>query len=348
MRKSLIPFAVSVAAIAMATGAAAQMRLISDGPQIELRDLAARVVVTPEDRSDIDIKVRYGKAKVPALMISQRGNVTVLNGHLSGTSPRTSLTIHFDEETIQSGQVFISGMGKVKIDDLPLVFVRVPNNAVVKDNAYTLGHMKPSRSLDMIMHGSGQWTVEPVSGPLNIINSGAGDISVSTAGDTIVDNMGSGDINIQSVRRLKLTQTGSGSFAAQNGTDVEIFNQGSGDVGLINARSVKAKMNGSGDLSLGNVMNGLTLVNNGSSDVSVQKIAGPVSLSLAGSGDVDIAGGHIPGFVLRGSGSGDVAFGGTAGTVNIDANGPGDISIMKATGPVITKVNGSGEMFIGQ
>ncbi|ESQ86882.1 hypothetical protein ABAC460_21940 [Asticcacaulis sp. AC460] len=346
MRKYLIPFAASAVAIAVATGAAAQMRLISDGPQIELRDLAARVVVTPEDRSDIDIKVRYGKAKVPALMVSQRGNVTVLNGHLSGG--RGLAHIEFDEEDLARGQVVIAGMGKVKIDDLPLVFVRVPNNAVVKDAALTVGHVKPSLSLDMIMSGGGQWTVEPVAGPLNIINSGSGDISLSTAGDAIIDNTGSGDIDVQSVRRLKLTQTGSGGFSAQNSLDVEIFNQGSGDVQVMSARSVKAKMNGSGDLSLGNVMNGLTLVNTGSSDVSVQKIAGPVSLSLAGSGDVDIAGGHIPGFVMRGSGSGDVAFGGIAGTVNIDANGPGDISIMKATGPVITKVNGSGEMYIGQ
>jgi len=347
MRNPLIPFAVSVIAITLATDAAAQMRLISDGPQIELRDLAARVVVTPEDRSDIDIKVRYGKAKVPALMVSQRGNVTVLNGHLSGKGPKMSLTIRFDEGDQNRGQVFISGLGKVKVEDLPLVFVRVPNNAVVKDSGYTLGHVKPSQSLDMIMSGSGQWTVEPVAGPLNIINSGAGGISISTAGDAIVDNMGAGDIDIQSVRRLKLTQTGSGGFSAQNSLDVEVINQGSGDIDLRAARSVKAKINGSGDLSLGNVMNGLTLVNNGPSDVSVEKIAGPVSLSLSGSGDVDIAGGHIPGFVMRGSGSGDVAFGGITGTVNIDANGPGDISIMKATGPVITKVNGSGEMYIG-
>ncbi|EGF90939.1 hypothetical protein ABI_23510 [Asticcacaulis biprosthecium C19] len=346
MRKSLITFAASIVAITLATDAVAQMRLISDGPQIELRDLAARVVVTPEDRSDIDIKVRYGKAKVPTLMISQRGNVTVLNGHLSGG--KSKMNLHFNEDDLANGQVAIAGLGKVRFDDLPLIFVRVPNNAVVKDAALTVGHVKPSRSLDMIMSGAGSWTVEPVSGPLNIINSGAGDISVSTAGDSIIDNMGSGDINVQSVRKLKLTQTGSGGFSAHNSQDVEIFNQGSGDVEVLNARSVKAKMNGSGDLTLGNVMNGLTLVNNGSSDVSVQKIAGPVSLSLAGSGDVDIAGGHIPGFVMKGSGSGDVAFGGIAGTVNIDANGPGDISIMKATGPVITKVNGSGEMYIGQ
>lgn len=333
---------VSVVAITLATDAAAQMRLISEGPQIELRDLAARVVVTPEARSDIDIKVRYGKVKVPTLMVSQRGDVTVLNGQLSRSGHRTRMS----DESNQ--YVFITGFGRVKIEDLPLVFVRVPNNAVVKDSAHTVGHIKTSQSLDIIMSGTGQWTVEPITGPLNIINSGPGDIRLTTSGDAIIDNMGPGDISMDSVRNLKLTLTGPGSFNAASAQDVQITNQGPGDIHINTVRSAKAKINGPGDLSLGQVMNGMTLVNNGPADVSVGRIAGPVSLNLAGSGDVNIAGGQIPGFDMRGSGSGDVAFGGTAGTVNIDFNGPGDISITKATGRIETKVNGSGELYIGQ
>ena len=340
---------VSLLALSLATDASAQMRLLSDGPQIELRDLAARVVVTPEDRSDVDIRVRYGKAKVPTLMVSHRGDVTVLNGHLS-SQPRIgnfTLAINFDNVTADGGEVYISGIGKVQVEDLPLVFIRVPNNAVVKDSAYTLGHVNPSKSLDIIMNGSGDWSIDPVSGPLNIINSGSGAIHVASAGDGIVDNMGAGDIRIESMRNLKLSMTGSGNFSAGRAMNTDVQNQGSGDVDLRNVNAITAKLNGSGDLILGNVTSGLTLINNGSSDVSADRLVGPVSLNLAGSGDVNISGGQIPGFIMRGSGSGDVDFGGIAGTVNIDSNGSGDINIMKATGAVITKVNGSGEMHIG-
>ncbi|HTM80987.1 GIN domain-containing protein [Asticcacaulis sp.] len=344
--------AASIMALLIATGAAAQLRLVSDGPQIELRDMVARVVVTPEDRSDIDIRVRYGSVKVPTLMVSQRGSTTVLNGHMNSASqtPHFNFRINVNDEdmvSVRNGKVHISGVGLVNISDLPLVFVRVPANAVIKDSAYTFGRVAPSKSLDFIMNGSGEWAIEPVAGPLNIINSGSGAISVASAGDSIVDNMGSGDINLGAVRNLQAVLTGSGNFNVAQSNNTVLQNQGAGDVSIKRSGALKVQLNGSGDLSLGDVMGGLSVVNNGSSDISVQRVGGPVNLDISGSGDVSIAGGQVPAFVLRGSGSGDVDFGGVTHTVNVDTNGSGDVNIMKATGAVVTKVVGSGEMHIG-
>lgn len=343
--------AASLMALLVATGAAAQLRLLSDGPQIELRDMVARVVVTPEDRSDIDIRVRYGSVKVPTLMVSQRGSTTVLNGHLSsGRQPNFSFRINVnddDQVSSRNGKVHIAGIGLVNVSDLPLVFVRVPANAVVKDSAYTFGRVSPSKSLDFIMNGGGEWAIEPVAGPLNIINSGPGRISVVSAGDSIVDNMGSGDINLGTVRNLQAVLTGSGNFNVEQSSTTALQNQGAGDVSIKRSGALKVQLNGSGDLTLGDIMGGLSVVNNGSSDIAVQRVGGPVNLDISGSGDVSIAGGQIPAFVLRGSGSGDVSYGGITNTVNVDTNGSGDVSIMKATGAVVTKVVGSGEMHIG-
>ena len=343
--------AASAMALLIATGAVAQARLSNDGPQIELRDMVARVVVMPEDRGDIDIRVRYGSVKVPTLMVSQRGATTVLNGHLSsGRQPNFSFRINVnddDQVSSQGGKVHIAGIGLVNVSDLPLVFVRVPANVVVKDSAYTFGRVTPSKSLDFIMNGSGEWAIEPVAGPLNIINSGSGTISVASAGDSIVDNMGSGDITLGTVRNLQVVLTGSGNFNVAQSNNTLLQNQGSGDVSIKRSGALKVQLNGSGDLSLGDIMGGLNVINNGSSDISVQRVGGPVNLDISGSGDVSIAGGQIPAFVLRGSGSGDVDFGGVTNTVNLDTNGSGDVNIMKATGAVVTKVVGSGEMHIG-
>jgi len=342
--------AASAMTLLIATGAAAQLRLLSDGPQIELRDMVARVVVTPEDRSDIDIRVRYGSVKVPTLMVSQRGSTTVLNGHMNSAGQASHFNFRInvnDGDAVSSGKVRVSGLGLVNISDLPLVFVRVPANAVVKDSAYTFGRVGPSKSLDFIMNGNGEWAIEPVAGPLNIINSGSGAISVASAGDSIVDNMGSGDINLGTVRNLQAVLTGSGNFNVTQSNTTLLQNQGAGDVTIKRSGVLKVQLNGSGDLSLGDVMGGLTVINNGSSDISVQRVNGPVNLDISGSGDVSIAGGQVPAFNLRGSGSGDVDFGGVTHTVNVDTNGSGDVSIMKATGPVVTKVVGSGEMHIG-
>lgn len=352
MRKSFLFLTVGFAgllALGTATGASAQYNLINDGPQLELRDLVARVVVTPEPRADVDIKVKYGNAKVPTLMVSHRGNVTVLNGHLDAPERTMNFRINLtsNREQTVNGSVFIEGVGNVAVADLPLVFVRVPENAVVKDSAYVFGRIGPSKSLDFIMNGGGDWVVDPVAGPLNVISSGSGDIQLSSAGDSIIDSMGSGDISIDSARTLKIALSGSGNFTSSQSADTELQNQGSGDVTLAHVANLRVQLNGSGDLDSSSVNGNFVLVNNGSSDVSIGRINGPISLSLSGSGDVGIGGGQAPSFILTGSGSGDVHFGGITNTVNIDSNGSGDISIMKATGQVTSKVNGSGEMHIG-
>ena len=340
-----------VLALGTATGAYAQLRLLSDGPQVEFRDMVARVVVTPEDRSDVDIRVRYGKAKVPQLMVSHRGNVTVLNGHLSGTHGLNfKINIDLNDSTPSSprGTIFVSGLGQVDVNDLPLVFVRVPQNAVVKDSGYVFGQIGASNSLDFISSGNGSWNIGPVAGQLNIIDSGAAGIHAGpVSGDAIVDNMGSGDITLDGTRNLKISLSGSGNFTVQQAGDVDIQNQGSGDVSLGRIRSLKAGLNGSGDLNVQGVGGNFTLINNGSSDVNIDRLMGQVSLDMSGSGDVRIQQGQAQTFMIRGSGSGDVDFGGTAGTVNVDSNGSGDVSIGKATGAVQTRVTGSGEMHIG-
>ncbi len=352
MRKSLLITTVGFAALlalGTATGASAQYNLLSDGPQIELRDMVARVVITPEPRADVDIKVRYGNAHVPTLMVSHRGNVTVLNGHLDAPEKSMNFRINLtsSHEQTMSGTVSIPGIGNVAVADLPLVFVRVPENAAVKDSAYIFGRIGPAKSLDFIMNGSGDWVVDPVAGPLNVISSGSGDIQFSTAGDSIIDNMGSGDISIDSAHSLKVALSGSGNFTSSQSADTDLQNQGSGDVTLAHVANLRVQLNGSGDLDSSSVNGNLVLVNNGSSDVSIGRVNGPINLSLSGSGDVGIDGGQAPSFMLTGSGSGDVHFGGITNTVSIDSNGSGDISILKATGAVTSKVNGSGEMHIG-
>jgi hypothetical protein len=340
-------------ALSLAPSALAQLRLLSDGPQVEFRDMVARVVVTPEDRSDVDIRVHYGKAKVPTLMVSRKGNVTTLNGHVPNAQRSRTINLRFDVNFADTAtltgrsSVNVNGVGDVAINDLPTVYVRVPQNAVIKDSATTFGAIGPAASLDFILNGPGEWTVASVSGPLNIIDSGAGNIHVGSAGDAIIDNLGAGDIDIGATRKLKVSLIGSGNFSVTSATDTEVQSQGSGAVSLGHVQSLKASLNGSGNLAVQTIGGGFTLSNNGSSDVGVDRVNGPVVLDMAGSGDVKLRAGQAQSFVVRGSGSGDVQFGGVAGTVNIDSNGSGDVNITRATGAVVTRVSGSGAMHVG-
>ncbi len=339
-----------MSALALAAGGAhAELSYTGDGPEIELRDLVARVVVTPENRSDVDVRVRYGKAKVPVLMVSHRGNVTVLDGHLSSLQHGLHFNINFSDgnDGVDRGRVFITGIGDVDIGDLPMVFVRVPMNAAVKDSGYTFGTVGPSNGLNFILNGSGDWNIAAVNGPLNIIDSGSGSIHIASAGDSVIDNMGSSDIQVGRVRKLKLSLSGSGDFKSEQSDDTQLQNMGSSDVQLGRVGLFKGQLNGSGDLSLDGVSGGLTLVNSGASDVTINRLNGPASLQMSGSGDVHIHSGQADTFVVRGTGSGDVDFNGTAGTVTINTSGSGDVHITRATGPVTSATNGSGEAHIG-
>ncbi len=346
----LVPTLAGLAsALALAAGGAhAELAFNGDGPEIELRDLAARVVVTPENRSDIDVRVRYGKAKVPVLMVSHRGNVTVLDGHLSSLQHGLHFDINFDgNDDGGHGRVFVNGIGDVDINDLPMVFVRVPMNASVKDSAYTFGTVGPSSSLNFILNGSGDWNIASVNGPLNIIDSGSGNVRVASAGDSVIDNMGSSDIQVGRVHRLKLSLSGSGDFKSEQSDDTQLQNMGSSDIQLGRVGLLKAQLNGSGDLSLDGIGGGMTLVNSGASDVTINHLNGPASLQMTGSGDVHIHSGQADTFVVHGTGSGSVDFNGTAGTVTVDTTGSGDVQITHATGPVTQHSNGSGETHIG-
>ncbi len=337
-----------VSALALAAGSAhAELSFNGDGPEIELRDLAARVVVTPENRSDIDVRVRYGKAKVPVLMVSHRGNVTVLDGHLSSLQHGLHFDINFDNGDGEHGRVFITGVGDVDINDLPMVFIRVPMNAAVKDSAYTFGTIGPSSSLNFILNGSGDWNIAPVNGPLNVIDSGSGNVRIVSAGDSVIDNMGSSDIQVGHVQRLKLSLSGSGDFKSEQSGDTQLQNMGSSDIQLGRVGGLKAQLNGSGDLSLDGIGGGLTLVNSGASDVTINHLNGPTSLQMTGSGDVHIHSGQADTFVIHGTGSGSVDFNGTAGSVTVDTTGSGDVQIAHATGAVTQHTNGSGETHIG-
>lgn len=341
----------ALSALALAAPAHAELGFNGGGPEIELRDLVARVVVTPENRSDIDVRVRYGKAKVPTLMVSHRGNVTVLDGHLSSIQHNVSFKINFnfndDSDNHANGRVFISGVGDVDINDLPMVFVHVPMNADVKDSAYTFGTIGPSNSLNFILNGSGDWNIAPVNGPLNVIDSGSGSVRIASAGDSVIDNMGSSEIHLGRARKLKLSLSGSGDFNAGQSDDTTIQNMGSSEITLGKVSSLKAQLAGSGDLHMEGVGGTLTLVNTGSSDVIINRLDGTASLDMTGSGDVSIRDGQSSNFVVHGTGSGDVTFHGTAGSVSVDTTGSGDVNISRATGAVSSHTSGSGDTHIG-
>ncbi len=327
-RRDIIRKAAAIALLAVGVSASAQAG--SDkGAQLEMRDMAAHVIITPEPREDIDVRVMYGTRKVPTLMVSHRGQTTILSGNVHNW-----------------GQLFPKGAPSR--EELPTVFIRVPLNVVIKDASYASGVVGPAQSLDFIYSGSGDWHVEPVKGHANLIATGTGRLHATSAGTVQIDSTGTSNVIVGRAGRLRASLSGSGTLVVETSGDTTLQNSGNAEVHFGTVDALSTRMFGSGKISVRRVNGTLNLVNNGSGDIHIQSLSGPAELFLSGSGNVSIKDGQAARFVLKGSGSGNVYFGGIAGAVNVNSFGSGNIYIRQTTGPVISKIRGSGEARIGE
>ena len=113
---ALVSAASLVGALALMAGAA------QAATEVELKNVAARVIVQPENRSDVELKVAYGKAKVPVIMVHTVDNRLVADGKLGNHNINC-----------RSGDVVgVPGLGDVAKADLPLIIIKV---TMVVDNA---------------------------------------------------------------------------------------------------------------------------------------------------------------------------------------------------------------------
>ena len=268
------PFALisAISAFALMGGAA------SAHTEVELKNMAARVVVLPENRGDVDLKVVYGKAKVPVIMVSTKGNTLVADGKLKGRHLNCKV-----------GGVDISGMGMVTSADLPTVYIKVPMEARVSAGGATYGNLGSSQSLEFSEGGCGNWRIGNVSDKAQINIGGSGDVALASSADAEVNIGGSGNFTATSINALEANIGGNGDIVVTkvNGP-VEINIGGSGNVKLENGVASKMEVNiaGSGDVRFGGEAKSLEVNIVGSGDVRVKTVSGNISKSVMGSGNV--------------------------------------------------------------
>lgn len=319
--------------------------------QVELKNMVARVHIIPENRDDVDIKVRYGNARVPTLLVSRKGDTIILNGQINTDLPRGGfkMTIKVQgDPNSKSFRFVVPNQGHMNMSDAPEVFIRVPNDARIKEDGIIYGDVAPSQNLEIISCGQGVWKLDTVKDTLSIVSCGSTDFQAERAENILINGSGSGDFYITKAIRLKANMTGSGDMVIDSARSVEIVNSGAGDNHINSANEAFLKLSGAGDVSLQRMIGPLRIESNGNGDVHVDTLLGPVVINMAGSGDVTIEDGKVPSIEIKGYGSGDVRFGGMTDAVTVDSYGSGDVYVMKAYGKVITRVRGSGDMHIGR
>ncbi|MGN6423105.1 MAG: GIN domain-containing protein [Asticcacaulis sp.] len=267
---------IAAAAITAVTGAGAAQA----HTEVSLKNIAARVVVIPENRSDVDLRVVYGKAKVPVIMVHSEGSRLVADGKLGN---------HGVNCKVDGANV--PGLGFVAMADLPTVYIRTPMDAKVSAGGATWGEVRASQSLDLGEGGCGKWTVGDVSGKAEISIGGSGDVTAGKMGDAEVNIGGSGNFYGGAAQALEANIGGNGDISL-NSVDgpVEVNIGGSGNVKIDSGQSPKLEVNiaGSGDVRHGGTVRDLEVNIVGSGDVRVHAVTGNVSRSIMGSGKVII------------------------------------------------------------
>ncbi|WP_269713722.1 GIN domain-containing protein [Caulobacter sp. NIBR2454] len=288
--RTLIALGAAGVALMAATAAAA-------APSVEIEHAAARVVVIPEDRSDVKVEVTKHHPKL-AIKIERHGDKVTVDGGLGGVNFGI-IKVDVNSDGIRNcrvrngkGSVEIRGVGDVALEDLPQIVIRTPRRAEVAAGGAVFGDVGRSEELTLSNSGCGDWTVANVRGELKLRQAGSGDVRAGQAGSLDIKVAGSGDIATQAVsRNVSVSVAGSGNVqVASLSGDLDVKVAGSGDVTVLGgrARDINVSIAGSGNVDFAGTADSLRAKIAGSGDVRALRVTGEVSKSVVGSGDVRV------------------------------------------------------------
>ena len=257
-------------------------------PAVEVRDAAARVVVIPEARGDVDVRIAGGDRRLPPLQARREGARIVVDGGLArriGNCSSTRLGATGGDQAVD-----VRGLGRLALRDLPVITVRTPMQANVGAGGAVWGEVGATDQLHLAHSGCGDWTVAPVRGEFDLSAQGSGDTRARSVGRLNSAVQGSGDLAVDSVEgpaALSIAGSGDVRVGRVSGA-VSSSIAGSGDVRIASGRApnVAVRIAGSGDFVFGGEAGALSAQVAGSGDVHVARVTGPVAKSVQGSGEV--------------------------------------------------------------
>lgn len=284
---------------AVAAAAIAGPALAKD-PQVEIEHAVARVVVIVEDRADIGVEVQQGASRLPALRVDRHGDTVHIDGGLGrrmagfrvGDSIRNCRSGPDRTRPGQGASVEVRDLGRINLDDAPLIVIRSPRNVNIDAGGAVYGSIgRGATSVDMGNGGCGDWVIANTDGPVDASMGGSGELTVGTSRSLEASLGGSGHLTAGATGRLELNMGGSGeAMIAQVDGDTDISIGGSGEVAIRRGRipNLDVSIAGSGDVDFGGTAGDVSVSIAGSGDIRIAEATGSISRSVVGSGDIRI------------------------------------------------------------
>lgn len=269
--------------VAHVTAPAAAWARYENATQVQLRDIAAYVRVTPQNRSDVAVAVtNTGPLRAPEFRMA--GERLIIDGKL-----RRQIR-SCNARGGDGFEVEISGRGRLSGAQLPTIEIRVPRDAVVVAGGAVRLQIGPSNTAQIRVDGCGDVDIERVAESAEISVSGSQDLRLYDAGTAQIAVAGAGDVVLGAIRDgLTVSIAGSGDLtAARADGPTNIAVQGSGDVTIRDGRAspLSIVIAGAGDVVHNGAVESLDAVIVGSGDVRVRRVDGAVTRRVLGSGEV--------------------------------------------------------------
>ncbi|GAM98101.1 hypothetical protein U91I_01731 [alpha proteobacterium U9-1i] len=265
-----------------ATRANPQRTVRLQGQELRLRDLAATLIIRPENRTDISISV-VNRGPLPAPEVRSAGRRVTIDGKLR----RQIESCRVDGGDFDAT---LARHGRLDSDRLPVIEVRMPQNVVVNGNGALRMHVGRAESATIRLEGCGEADLESVERSVGIAVHGDIGVRAYDVGEASVRVAGDGDVTLGVVREgLAVSIAGNGDLtAARVDGPTNIAVQGEGDVTIRGGRAtvLSVVIAGAGDVTHNGSAETLDAVIVGGGDVRVRRVDGEISRRVFGSGDV--------------------------------------------------------------
>ncbi|MES1158763.1 MAG: DUF2807 domain-containing protein [Terricaulis silvestris] len=321
-----------------AVGRSAVQTYHADSLQVD--HAAARIVITPEDRSDVSVEID-NPGGVPMPTASVRNNQVYIDGHLRGRIA-----------TCLADGARIRGYGDIASAQLPLITVHLPRAVKVDLGGATVTQIGASQSIDADLSGCGETTIADTQGDLKVDFSGSGQMTAGAARHLGADISGSGEIQVGAIADgadLDVSGSGSTRIASLTGPlKSDISGSGGVVIGAGQVSTAEIDISGSSETHIAAPVDSLNVDVSGSGAVSVD--GGPMSeakLSVGGSGQVHLAG-PVQHLSADLAGSGGVEVAGDVHDLDAQIAGSGTIRAHAVTGALNKEIMGSGNVIVGR
>jgi hypothetical protein len=255
------------------------------GEELRIRNLAAIVTITPEDRTDYVIEIDNNAGQLPMPTVSADEGRVIVDGQLRGRV----------RDCGDGGSTSVRGYGDGEFasEELPRITIRAPRALRVDRSGAGMTEIGATQTLDLDVSGCSTTNAGDVAGELTLDIAGSGNVNAGAAQSLNADIAGSADVVVGAVANgasIDIAGSGSVTIASLNG---ELNSDGAGS-GSVNVRAgavtaANIDLAGSGDVTIGATVQNLDVSIVGSGGVDVTAAVGNIDAEIAGSGSVSAA-----------------------------------------------------------